>query len=371
MIATPSRYLSLFVFLMLATPLLAGFIVPETADQLLKEKRTPAAAPSFPRNRDEIAAWPKAAEAYLGDRFGLRAEMIRLHANLAKRLLGEGSELVLVGRHARLFFRGDESVRQSAGLVRRDSQVAQTADFLSTMRDALAQRGIRFLVASPPNATTIYQDDLPSWARNEGRPTEYDVLLADLEARGIKAVDLRPAVWLARSKGKAYFLYDTHWTARGAIAGFNAIAEADGHPEWRIDADAALTPWMRPGGDLAAMLGVNDDVAEHTEVLTRPSVPEVELTARPFATYVATRDQPGKTVMIIGDSFTGEFSAPLLLKHFGRVVWQHHKRCGFDWKLIDRFQPDEVWWMPTERYLLCNPNVRPDGFPSAQQAVVR
>jgi hypothetical protein len=52
-------------------------------------------------------------------------------------------------------------------------------------------------------------------------------------------------------------------------------------------------------------------------------------------------------------------------------VWQHHKRCGFDWKLIDRFQPDEVWWMPTERYLLCNPDVRPDGFPSAQQSVVR
>ena len=36
-------------------------------------------------------------------------QMIRLHANLAKRWLGEGSELVLVGRHGRLFFLGMRS----------------------------------------------------------------------------------------------------------------------------------------------------------------------------------------------------------------------------------------------------------------------
>jgi hypothetical protein len=77
--------------------------------------------------------------------------------------------------------------------------------------------------------------------------------------------------------------------------------------------------------------------------------------------------------MIIGDSFTSNDSIfpRMLIGHVGRVVWQHHKRCGFDWRLIDRFQPDEVWWMPTERYLLCSPNVRPEGFPGGQQALAR
>jgi alginate O-acetyltransferase complex protein AlgJ len=75
--------------------------------------------------------------------------------------------------------------------------------------------------------------------------------------------------------------------------------------------------------------------------------------------------------MIIGDSFTESYFPPLMTKQGVGVVWQHHKWCGFDWKTIDRSQPDEVWWMPTERYLLCHPNVRPDGFSSAQQAVVR
>jgi alginate O-acetyltransferase complex protein AlgJ len=372
MIPRHSRYLSLFIFLLLATPLFAGFLIPESEQNILKEQRARTPPPNVPRNRDELAAWPKAADDYLGDRFGLRTQMIRLHANLAKRLLGEGSAQVLVGRHGRMFYRGDDSVRQSAGLDRRDTEVTETADFLAAMRDALGQHGTRLLVALPPNSATIYQDDLPPWARRNGRATEYDVLLADLAARGITTVDLRPVVWAARSKGKAYYVYDTHWTPRGAIAGFNAIADADGHPEWRVDADGALKPWTRPGGDLANMIGVSDDVAEPSEQFALPPLgSRVDLTEGPYRAYVTTSDRPGETIMIVGDSFTMSLFAPMLQGHVGRVVWQHHKRCGFDWKLIDRFQPDEVWWMPTERYLLCNPDVRPDGFPSAQQSVVR
>jgi alginate O-acetyltransferase complex protein AlgJ len=201
-------------------------------------------------------------------------------------------------------------------------------------------------------------------------------LLADLTARGIKAVDLRPVVWAARNKGPTYSYYDTHWTPRGAIAGFNAIAEADGHPDWRVEVDGALKPWIRPGGDLTGMIGVSDDVSEPFETLNLPPAAfppgsRVDLTGGPFPTYVTTSDRPGETIMIIGDSFTMFYLAPMLVKHVGRVIWQHHKRCGFDWSVIDRFQLDEVWWVPTERYLLCTPNIRPDGFPIAQQAVIR
>jgi alginate O-acetyltransferase complex protein AlgJ len=180
--------------------------------------------------------------------------------------------------------------------------------------------------------------------------------IKDLAARGIRAIDLRPIIWTVRSKAPAYFLYDTHWTPRAAIAGFNAVSEADGHRGWRIDADAALArSSQRKGGDLARMIGVSNDVAEPHQEMALPSVSKVELTTGQFPSYVATRDKPGETVMIIGDSFTVYYFAPMLLNHVGRVVWQHHKWCGFDWKLIDRFRPDEVWWMPTERYLLCIP----------------
>ncbi len=372
MISRYRRYLPFLIFLLLTTPLVAGLIIPEKDQEILKEGRTRAPAPSIPHSLDEFSALPKEVDNYLHDRFGLRKQMIGWYANLTKRLLGEGNQLVLVGRHDRMFYLGDELVRQSAGLVRRDARVAESADFLVAMRDALRERGIRLMVASPPNAATIYQDDLPRWARSNGRKTEYDLFIADLAARGIKAIDLRPIMWTVRTKAPAYFLYDTHWTPRAALAGFNALAEADGRREWRIDADAALAPsTQRQGGDLARMIGVSDDVAEsYQEVVLRP-VSKVELGTGQFPSYVATRDKQGETVMIIGNSFTMYRFAPMLLNHVGRVVWQHHKWCGFDWKLIDHFQPDEVWWMPTERYLLCGPNVRPEGFPSPQRTVTR
>jgi len=45
------------------------------------------------------------------------------------------------------------------------------------------------------------------------------------------------------------------------------------------------------------------------------------------------------------------------LAHVRKVAWAHHTQCDFDWHaMIDRYQPDEVWWMPTERLLNCMPS---------------
>ena len=72
----------------------------------------------------------------------------------------------------------------------------------------------------------------------------------------------------ARAEGPVFYMHDTHWTDRGALAGFNAIVEADSHPDWRIEAGAALGPLtLRKGGDLARMFGVADSVTESTQDL--------------------------------------------------------------------------------------------------------
>ncbi len=70
----------------------------------------------------------------------------------------------------------------------------------------------------------------------------------------------------------------------------------------------------------------------------------------------------GPAVLIIGDSFTESFFPPLLAQHAGRAIWMHSHECAFDWNAIDRYRPDEVWWMPTERALVCDPGARPQNF---------
>jgi alginate O-acetyltransferase complex protein AlgJ len=264
------RYFAIVAFLLLATPLALGVVRPDPPAAILKEGRYLAPAPTIPAASDDWLTLSARIDAFLGDHFGLRQALIRAHKDLTKPLLGFGNDSVLIGRDGRLFYLGQEAVQQSAGLVVRDHRVSDTVDLLARMNAALKARGVSFLVAVPPNAATIYSDDLPNWARNSGRRTEYDLLLDKLAAHGVRAVDLRPALKAARSEGSVFYMHDSHWTARGALAAFNAVIEADGRPDWRLDPGSALgPPEAREGGDLARMLG--EDATETVEDLTLPA----------------------------------------------------------------------------------------------------
>ena len=101
----------------------------------------------------------------------------------------------MIGASGRMYALPDDMVAQSAGHVFRPQKVTEAVDMIVTMNDALARRGIKFLVALPPNSSTIYQDDLPGWARNSGKTTEYDLLLEELAAAGS-----RPSICVPRCK---------------------------------------------------------------------------------------------------------------------------------------------------------------------------
>src|SRR5574337_2166277 len=362
------RFFFALAFLLIAAPLAAGLVAPDNPALVLKEGRLLAPAPRWPSSFARLRALPGAFDAYLKDHFGLRHAMIGLHKDLTHPVILKVNTAALIGRDGRMFYAGNEMVRQSAGLVMRDERIAETAGLIAAMRDALKARGIGFLVTVPPNASTIYQDDLPLWAQRQGRQTEYDLFLKELAARGVKTVDLRPAMTAVRAAGdEAYLMHDAHWTARAALAGFNAVAEADGHPGWRIEPATAIgPPAPRKGGDVARILGVQDDVVEMAETLTLPEAGADEaISEGPMPDHVLTTGRPGPTVMVIGDSFTASYFPLMLAQHSGRAVWVHHHRCGFDWGLIDKFRPDEVWWAPTERFLLCDAGARPIGFAGA------
>ena len=66
--------------------------------------------------------------------------------------------------------------------------------------------------------------------------------------------------------------------------------------------------------------------------------------------------------MILGDSFTGAYFAPMLLQHAGTRRSGLTSPLRLRLEVIDRFRPDEVWWMPNERFLICGPGVRPLDF---------
>jgi alginate O-acetyltransferase complex protein AlgJ len=343
--------------IVLCLPLSLGVFAPDPDLIAQEESRRPAVAPGWPRSVTGFFAWPAAEDAWLRDHFGLRRAMIHTHSLIADRWLGGGTKYAVFGLDGWLFFRGQDMLSQSAGLILREDQATETADFLARLHASLAARGIRFIVGVPPNTSTIYPDHVPKWARNDGRRTEYDVFLEALRARGVPAVDLRPPLRAARSTHDVYYHHDTHWNSRGALIGFNTMAAAAGHADWQFDPDTVLTPPVqKAGGDLAGMLGIATDVAETTQFLTLPPGREETLEDPPLRTLRATltgTDAPPR-LLIIGDSFTLNYFIPMVLARTDPVVWTTTLLCAFDAQWIDKFRPQEVWWMPTERQMLCS-----------------
>jgi alginate O-acetyltransferase complex protein AlgJ len=365
------RFWAPLAALLLAVPLAFTVVAPTQPNVSAGELRALALAPSFPRTLTGVMDLPPQIDAWLRDHFGMRSTLIHAYALLTQFVLRTGNDSVFMGREGWMFYRleqnpVEDTIRQSAGIIRHDELVTETANVLVAMKDALAVQGARLVVASPPNTATIYRDYLPRWARNNGQLTEQDLLLGALVTRGVKTVDLRPVLHAAGVGGKVYHLHDTHWTARGAVAAFNAIAEAESHADWRFDMASALgSPVVVTGGDLARMVGINAEVIEPDQFLVLPAGRREALGSEVDVspTYSETLDRPGPTILIIGDSFT-HLLVPMLVQHAGRVVWTHNRLCGFDWKWVKELHPDEVWWMPTERYILCR--FKPKGFPSEQ-----
>ena len=197
-----SRFYVLAAFSMLVLPLVIAILRPDNNNMSTSERRDLAPAPGLPHSVLDWQELPRQLDAYLRDHFGLREMLIHWQALLNQGVFRSGNASVMFGRGGWMFYRNDDMVLQSAGLVRRDERVIATADLLAAMEDELSASGIRLLAALPPNSASIYQEQLPGWARNHGERTEYDLLLKELVARGVSAVDLRPPLHDARSGGR-------------------------------------------------------------------------------------------------------------------------------------------------------------------------
>ena len=337
---------------LLSVPLAIMLLAPDPAMVDRREMRPLATWPTLSDGHGGWKRIPARIDAYLADHFGLRGQMLALEALITQRLLRNGNPEVLIGHQGWLFYTAFESLQQSAGVLVRRGRVARTARIIDIAARQFAARGTRLIVAVPPASSTIYDAMLPAWARSRGRATEYDLLLAELAARGVPTLDLRPALRAAADR-QVYFRHDTHWNPLGALLAFNGVAEAMGHAEWRLDPDTELALAERSGGDLARMLGIEDWVNENVPILSHPA-PEAKVPETDRQTpYRLEADRPGPSVLVIGDSFTRGFFAPMVLRHTGRLAWIHHDGCTLDWGWVAATAPDEVWWMPTERLLPC------------------
>jgi len=334
------------------------------------ENRMLAPAPGRPTS---LAAWPtlpRAVNAYLSDHFAFRRLLISTDNQLHWRLGGQidGGE-VLRGKGDRLFLR--ENLLIVTGADVRPRAVNTYSGLICTLHDQLAARSVAMVFSMAPSPAVIYPEDLPNWVPH-GAPSDADLLLAQIAACGVKAVDLRPALMAAKPGGSIYYHHDTHWTEKGALIAYNTLVQALGRPDWITPANSLHWREVTESfGDLAHMSGATDlpteaikapDLTAQRQSLRESIIDGLDETMA-HSNAIASTGHPGPTVLIIGDSYTQDFLPPYFAAHVGKIAWIHHPWCRFDWTVFDRIKPDYVIFMPADRSASCAPGARPLHMP--------
>lgn len=239
--------LGLFLFLIL--PMLGMFMTPDATRFKRIERRQPAPAPSISIRFDKES---QLFEKWFNDRVAFRFELIRMMTRLY-RALGVSSkpDRVIIGKDDWLFL-GDQScdaVTQHRRLDRADrGDVPKAVNFFVTLRDALREKDIPFILLVAPDKHTIYPEKLPGWAQHGIKaPSRLDLIRDNLLDREVIVVD--PTKRLQQNKSPEQILYfpgGTHWNS---VGGFYAFMETVPHLQRFLDIPRAV---------------VNDNISYHT-----------------------------------------------------------------------------------------------------------
>lgn len=345
-------------------------LVTKPEEKSLAEGRMLAPLPLMPSKLSELIELPKKLDAFLMDHYGLRNQILLTNALIHYFLRSPTNPSVFYGKDDWLFFTGDRTLQQVTRSQPKAQMINQFVDLLAAINALLQRQGRIFIVAIPPNKESIYSDKLPLWLQNKSGPTEYEVLLSELEKRKIKTVNLNSVLSEAviyRSE-PIYYRHDTHWNFIGAILAYNALITAAGKQDWKIRLENTLAQIKKIHfGDLARNLGLFGYLYEESPYVY---LPKIKITSfkdgnskKSFdGSFLIKYRDTGSTVLIIGDSFSKFYFKPLFAKNTSRLIWTHHKKCAFDWSFITRYQPDIVFYMPVERHIGCNFNARPNGI---------
>ena len=349
-----------------AAPVVRALLGPlsSTAE---REERVAAEKPELAPTLEALRAYPPAFEAWYGDHFGLRPELIRLHNHLLYRVFASSpTDEMVRGRGDWIFTTNSRSLPVWRG--RDPFSEGELAAWTEVLGDRAAwcrDLGALYVFAIAPNKSSIYPERMPWRLQPMGR-TRMDQLVAHLETRSqARVLDLRPALRAAREhfgEELIYYPLGTHWNKRGGAVAVNEILahaarEVPGVAPWPIE-EWSFTTTERQGDSWARRMYLEDVLFQENVDWVFPREPrareprarEVALAGggrRDRATEVA--DPELATAVVFHDSF-GQPLQPLFAEHFRRAV--QYRLSDFLPAAVLRERPDVVIHLMTERGLV-------------------
>ena len=330
------------------------------------ENRAQAPLPVMPADIAALRAWPRAADAALADRFGLRTQLVSLHDQALFHLFGTfATKLVEAGPDGRLFLGGDwgrSPTRRVCGHGLPAGQLPQMVAQATRLLRGLQARAPQVDLLVAPSAPVLYPTELPGWLQADcttGTPMARQVL--DLLPPEWRVRSLYPVAQLAEPglRAPAIPRRFLHWDGVGA--GLAASAWAEGHrhlPPLR----AVAAAWHRRPSDLGGFFpGVAlwsmalEPLAELPGIESCmgwtcfPGFAETARTLVDVRRFSATPPGVGR-LLVLSDSF-GAAVAPWLARYHGEV-WQFtmnyleqlplEQRRQFMHAVLEEYRPDQL-----------------------------
>ncbi len=346
---------------LLAVPAVATFTGEHRALSP-SENRTLAAAPEWGWSPPALSAFPRAFEAWMDDHFALRPALLPLYQRLRFDAFGiSPTDEVLVGQDGYLYL--TEGTTQFEPLD--EAQLAKWVEELERRADALARKGIAYLLVVVPDKTDVYPEFLPpEWRRRKERASRIERFCEALAARTrVPILDLNPVLRAAKEREELYYRNDPHWNSYGAYVGYGALLErvrpllAERLPALQVVPweDFGIPKWRFAGGGLARMMGLERHLYE-TSYKPRGATPGS--CAVPFEIYPPPEPSTGSDcagkpgrVLVFHDSYMTALK-PFLSETFGHVayLWMRPSYPRFrQW--VEREQPDLVIEERVSRFL--------------------
>lgn len=338
--------------------LLLGFLpaiqmaLPVLPELLVDEQRQLAPPPAT----TQPLRWPREANAWFSDHFGLRSLLIRLKGQLDYSLFGQ-SDRVLVGRGGYLWY--TNVLRAQKPQVNGHVAVhhAEIAAGIRRYAAALREAGIGTVVVVNQMGDHFLPEMLPEGHAAQPPLDAIEAVTSALAAAPeLRFVDSSAILRRTMAERPVFHRTDFHWNDAGAFPVAEAIvaemSRGEGHAAtvWRhplrierrpfSGGVARFMPVLRPPGEIGLFVGENWSWPPGFRATT--SEPPYEFVTRSTA---GPPDVLGPTVLL-GDSFTdGLWRAGLgaYLSESYRIRW----RPAAEWKIseITEAIPADVRWM--------------------------
>lgn len=347
---------------------LAGMVVPGPwrVDDTTTERRTLAPAPRAPASWAALAAFPDAFEAFANDHFTGRTWLVRAHQRWTFFVLRDSpSPKVERGRGAWLLFDGDATEDDHSPLADALGIAPLSASRLERLRwmfqdqhEFLRDHEIPYHLVLLPSKPFVYPEVLPPYARNRPHPGWRRQLSNHLARHTrVPVLDVTDAVLAEKEQQRVWVMTDTHWNQPGAAAAYREIIRHLGAfltipPPWSSD-DFTLVAAHQPGGDLARLIGLADELS-HEHLYLQPDRKRLSTEAPTaegeFVEVIAgTGDPAHPTAIIYRDSFANVI-LPFLGEHFRsvRYVWGQKGSLMVG---VEEDRPDVVMQIMADRVL--------------------